>query len=54
MENWIMAGKIDKLVYLFGGGNNEGDASMRALLGGKGANLADMASLGLPVPRPLL
>ncbi len=45
-----MAGKSKKLVYLFGGGNNEGDASMRALLGGKGANLADMASLGLPVP----
>jgi len=45
-----MAGKESKLVYLFGGDNNEGDASMRSLLGGKGANLADMATLGLPVP----
>ena len=30
---------------------NEGNASMRNLLGGKGANLAEMTSLGLPVPR---
>jgi len=45
-----MAGIMTKLVYNFGGGFNEGDASMRALLGGKGANLADMAALGLPVP----
>ncbi|MBC6439316.1 MAG: pyruvate, phosphate dikinase [Rhodospirillales bacterium] len=37
-------------VYAFGGGASEGDASMKALLGGKGANLAEMASLGLPVP----
>lgn len=36
-----------KYVYLF----SEGDASMRNLLGGKGANLAEMTSLGLPVPR---
>jgi len=36
-----------KYVYLF----NEGNASMRNLLGGKGANLAEMTSLGLPVPR---
>ena len=35
-----------KYVYLF----NEGDASMRDLLGGKGANLAEMSNLGLPVP----
>ncbi|MBR0026098.1 MAG: pyruvate, phosphate dikinase, partial [Clostridia bacterium] len=35
-----------KYVYLF----NEGNASMRDLLGGKGANLAEMTSLGLPVP----
>ena len=36
-----------KYVYLF----SEGDASMRALLGGKGANLAEMTRLGLPVPQ---
>ncbi len=39
-----------KYVYTFGGGSAEGDASMKDLLGGKGANLAEMASLGLPVP----
>jgi pyruvate, orthophosphate dikinase len=37
-------------VYSFGGGDSAGDASMKALLGGKGANLAEMAKLGLPVP----
>ncbi|MCF3936089.1 pyruvate, phosphate dikinase [Acuticoccus sp. M5D2P5] len=37
-------------VYTFGDGKAEGDASQRDLLGGKGANLAEMASLGLPVP----
>ena len=36
-----------KYVYLF----SEGDGSMRELLGGKGANLAEMTSLGLPVPQ---
>ena len=39
-----------KWVYDFGGGASDGDASMKNLLGGKGANLAEMASLGLPVP----
>src|SRR5262245_20670017 len=39
-----------KWVYRFGGGKSEGDASMRNLLGGKGANLAEMANLGVPVP----
>jgi len=39
-----------KWVYLFGGGSAEGKAEMRNLLGGKGANLAEMSSLGLPVP----
>ncbi|HVV62822.1 MAG TPA: pyruvate, phosphate dikinase, partial [Pseudolabrys sp.] len=39
-----------KWVYAFGGGKSEGKASMRNLLGGKGAGLAEMASLGLPVP----
>ncbi len=37
-------------VYSFGGDRNEGSAEMRNLLGGKGANLAEMASIGLPVP----
>ncbi|MEO1407662.1 MAG: PEP/pyruvate-binding domain-containing protein, partial [Pseudomonadota bacterium] len=37
-------------VYSFGGGSADGDASMKNLLGGKGANLAEMAKLGLPVP----
>ncbi len=37
-------------VYFFGGGSAAGDATMKNLLGGKGANLAEMSSLGLPVP----
>ncbi|UPT61706.1 MAG: pyruvate, phosphate dikinase [Hyphomonadaceae bacterium JAD_PAG50586_4] len=37
-------------VYGFGGGESGGDASLKALLGGKGANLAEMARLDLPVP----
>ncbi len=39
-----------KLVYRFGGGKADGTAQMRDLLGGKGANLAEMSNLGLPVP----
>ena len=39
-----------KWVYSFGGGGAEGRAEMRNLLGGKGANLAEMSSLALPVP----
>jgi pyruvate,orthophosphate dikinase len=39
-----------KWVYSFGGGKAEGKAKMRDLLGGKGANLAEMCNLGLPVP----
>jgi pyruvate,orthophosphate dikinase len=39
-----------QFVYRFGGGTAEGDAGMKTLLGGKGANLAEMASIGLPVP----
>ncbi|HLU69607.1 MAG TPA: pyruvate, phosphate dikinase, partial [Fibrobacteria bacterium] len=42
--------KAPKYVYLFGGKKTDGDASMRNLLGGKGANLAEMAKIGLPVP----
>jgi pyruvate,orthophosphate dikinase len=41
---------MGKRVYMFGGGRAEGDASMRDLLGGKGANLAEMSAIGLPVP----
>ncbi|MEM7730627.1 MAG: pyruvate, phosphate dikinase [Pseudomonadota bacterium] len=41
---------MSQWVYKFGGGSSEGDTSMKNLLGGKGANLAEMASLGLPVP----
>src|ERR1700741_146663 len=39
-----------KWVYSFGDGAAEGSAGMKNLLGGKGANLAEMANLGLPVP----
>jgi pyruvate, orthophosphate dikinase len=39
-----------KRVYLFGAGKADGAADMKELLGGKGANLAEMANLGLPVP----
>ncbi|MDE0427044.1 MAG: pyruvate, phosphate dikinase [Candidatus Poribacteria bacterium] len=39
-----------KYVYFFGGGESEGNATMRTLLGGKGANLAEMSNLGIPVP----
>src|SRR5213593_4911768 len=42
--------KTSKYVYLFGNGKADGDGSMRALLGGKGANLAEMSRIGLPVP----
>ncbi|MEM6834776.1 MAG: pyruvate, phosphate dikinase, partial [Pseudomonadota bacterium] len=41
---------MTKWVYSFGGGSADGSADLRNLLGGKGANLAEMASLGLPVP----
>ena len=40
----------DKRVYFFGGGKAEGSADMKELLGGKGANLAEMSNLGVPVP----
>ncbi|TVQ15391.1 MAG: pyruvate, phosphate dikinase [Balneolaceae bacterium] len=40
----------NKYVYLFGGGKADGDQSMKELLGGKGANLAEMSKIGLPVP----
>ena len=41
---------MEKWVYTFGDGIADGSATMRDLLGGKGANLAEMANLGLPVP----
>ena len=41
---------MTKWVYGFGGGSAEGSAEMRNLLGGKGANLAEMSGIGLPVP----
>ncbi len=40
----------DKRVYFFGGGRADGDAKLRNLLGGKGANLAEMTLIGVPVP----
>src|SRR3954471_2930541 len=42
--------KKTKMVYYFGGGKADGDGSMKPLLGGKGANLAEMTRIGLPVP----
>ena len=49
LQNNILGGSLDmaKWVYMF----TEGNATMRNLLGGKGANLAEMTSLGLPVPQ---
>ena len=41
---------MTKRTYSFGGGSADGSASMKNLLGGKGANLAEMSSLGMPVP----
>ena len=41
---------MSKYVYFFGGGKAEGKADMKNLLGGKGANLAEMINLGIPVP----
>ena len=40
-----------KYVYFFGAGQTEGNAEMKEILGGKGANLAEMAGMGLPVPQ---
>ena len=44
------AGTKGQWVYAFGGGKAQGRSGMKDLLGGKGANLAEMANLGLPVP----
>ncbi len=45
-----MATNSNKYVYLFGNKKADGDGSMKPLLGGKGANLAEMSRIGLPVP----
>ena len=39
-----------KYVYSFGGGKADGKANMKQILGGKGANLAEMTRIGIPVP----
>ncbi|MCL2142546.1 MAG: pyruvate, phosphate dikinase, partial [Methanimicrococcus sp.] len=41
---------MSQYVYMFGAGQTEGKSDMKNLLGGKGANLAEMANLGIPVP----
>src|SRR5580698_514281 len=41
---------MGKQIYFFGAGAAEGDATMKELLGGKGAGLAEMSRLGIPVP----
>jgi pyruvate,orthophosphate dikinase len=49
-QSAVKAGKVGKRVYFFGGAKAEGNKEMKNLLGGKGANLAEMANIGLPVP----
>ena len=44
------SGKPGKMIYYFGAKKCDGDGTMKALLGGKGANLAQMTKIGLPVP----
>ena len=43
-------GRATKMIYYFGRTKTEGNGKQKHLLGGKGANLADMTSIGLPVP----
>src|SRR5512135_3332077 len=45
MTKWVK-----RYVYFFGNGKADGKAEMKILLGGKGANLAEMTNLGIPVP----
>ncbi len=45
-----MAARSKKYVYFFGGGKAEGNTTMKNILGGKGANLAEMTNMGIPVP----
>ena len=49
-KNHSKTTKSTKVVYTWGDGKADGDGSMKALLGGKGANLAEMTRIGLPVP----
>jgi pyruvate,orthophosphate dikinase len=49
-DGHFMKETLDKYVYYFGDGSADGDGKMKPLLGGKGANLAEMTRLGLPVP----
>src|SRR5208337_4379097 len=42
--------EVKQRIYRFSANESQGDASMKALLGGKGANLAEMAKMGIPVP----
>ena len=46
----MASGKSSKYVYFFGGKKADGKAEMKSLLGGKGANLAEMVNIGIPVP----
>src|SRR5215813_11186389 len=50
MAKAFKAAKAPKYVYLFGNKKADGNGSMKPLLGGKGANLAEMTRIGLPVP----
>ena len=50
MSKAVRSLKPSQYVYLFGNGKADGNGSMKALLGGKGANLAEMSRIGLPVP----
>src|SRR6266513_3290862 len=49
-KSWEVRMTVKKWVYFFGAGKAKGDGSQRALLGGKGAGLAEMTRIGLPVP----
>src|SRR5438034_2837169 len=49
-EKDAQTGSAAKRVYFFGEGKAEGTAAMKNLLGGKGANVAEMTNLGIPVP----
>jgi len=46
----MASSKSSKYVYFFGGKKADGKAEMKSLLGGKGANLAEMVNIGIPVP----
>src|SRR5438477_2523625 len=50
MAKKMASGKSGKYVYLFGKSKTDGNGAMKPLLGGKGANLAEMCRIGLPVP----